>query len=228
MRRKLLAGLLACVMLFGLLPATALAEGETAVAKIGQIEYATLDLAVQEATDGDTIELLGDAVTNGLNLSKDLTIRAAEGVTMPTVTFTKYGIALWGKALTFKDVKVVMNGIGSTPYTAEWNWQTICASKNASLTLNNVEMTMDGENAGDKHAIYFCSNNKLNLENGSTLAIRNYAQDALEWDGGDGGYNVNITDSTFVSDNNRSGFTGTFYATTVSYTHLTLPTISSV
>lgn len=45
------------------------------------------------------------------------------------------------------------------------------------------------------------------------MAIYDYAQDALEWDGGDGGYNVNITDSTFISDNNRSGFTGTFYAT---------------
>src|SRR5699024_29159 len=43
--------------------------------------------------------------------------------------------------------------------------------------------------------------------------IQNYKQDALEWDGGDGGYNVNITDSTFVSDHNRSGFTGTFYVT---------------
>lgn len=43
--------------------------------------------------------------------------------------------------------------------------------------------------------------------------IRNYPQDALEWDGGDGGYNVNITDSKFISDKNRSGFTGTFYAT---------------
>lgn len=49
--------------------------------------------------------------------------------------------------------------------------------------------------------------------NGSNLTIKNYPNDALEWDGGNGGYNVNITDSTFVSDHNRSGFTGTFAAT---------------
>ena len=66
---------------------------------------------------------------------------------------------------------------------------------------------------GSPHAIYFCSNNKLNLTNGSVLTIKNYPNDALEWDGGDGGYNVNITNSTFISDHNRSGFTGTFYAT---------------
>ena len=47
-------------------------------------------------------------------------------------------------------------------------------------------MTLDGGNA-NKHAIYFCSNNKLNLNN-SNLTIQNYGQDALEWDGGDGGY----------------------------------------
>lgn len=75
-------------------------------------------------------------------------------------------------------------------------------------------MTMDGTGTADNvHAIYFGSNNKLNLSNGSELKIKNYNQDALEWDGGDGGYNVNIKDSTYTSDNNRSGFTGTFYAT---------------
>ena len=59
MKRRLLAGLLTCVMLFGLLPATALADGYEA--KIGETDYETLDEAIQEAEDGDTIELLTDA-----------------------------------------------------------------------------------------------------------------------------------------------------------------------
>lgn len=63
-------------------------------------------------------------------------------------------------------------------------------------------------------SISVCSNNKLNLKNGSNLTIKNYKQDALEWDGGDGGYNVNIeTGSTYTSDHCRSGFTGTFVVT---------------
>lgn len=194
-------------------PAAPTANGPAA--QIGDVTYETLDEAVKAAADGAVIELLGDATTEGLNLSKDLTIQAAEGLTTkPTLTFTKYGIALWGKALTFRNIDVVMTGIGSTPYTAEWSWMAICASKNASLSLDNVVMTMDATGVtNNPHAIYFCSNNKLNLENGTVLTIRNYPQDALEWDGGDGGYNVNITDSTFISDHNRSGFTGTFYAT---------------
>ena len=52
------------------------------------------------------------------------------------------------------------------------------------------------------------------MKNGSNLTIKNYKQDALEWDGGDGGYNVNIEGgSTYTSDHCRSGFTGTFIVT---------------
>ncbi len=187
------------------------------VARINGETYVTLDAAIEAATDGATIELLADCTTEGMNLSKDLTITAAEGLSeKPTITFTHKGIALWGISLTFKNCDVVMKGIGSTPYS-EWSWQTICASADASLTLDNVEMTMDGQGTPSgksaTHAIYFCSNNKLDILNGSKLTIKNYSQDALEWDGGNGGYNVNITDSTFISDHNRSGFTGTFWVT---------------
>ena len=181
------------------------------VAEFNGKKYASFDeaLAAAKDTDNATIKLHADAETAGLNLSKNLTIDG-DG---HALKFTDKGIALWGKALTFKNVNVTMNGIGSTPYTAEWNWMSVSAGKDASLTLDDATLTMDGTGAGNVHAIYFGSNNKLNLKNGSNLTIKNYSQDALEWDGGDGGYNVNIKDSTYISDSNRSGFTGTFYAT---------------
>ena len=202
--KKLLAILLALVMVLAVVPA--FAEGE--VAQIGGTKYATLDEAIEKAADSDTIVLLADCTTAGMNLSKNLTIDGGEA--KRTITFNDKGIALWGKALTFKNCNVVMVGIGATPYS-EWNWQTICASKDASLLLENTEMTMNGAEGNTAHAIYFCSNNKLNLTD-SKLEIKNYQQDALEWDGGDGGYNVNIKNSTFISDHNRSGFAGTFTA----------------
>ena len=202
--KKTLAIMLALIMVLAMVPA--LAEG--VVARIGSVEYATLDEAIAAAADGDTIELLADCTTAGMNLSKKLTIGGGEA--KRTITFNDKGIALLGKALTFKNCNVVMVGIGATPYS-EWNWQTICASKDASLLLENTEMTMNGAEGNTAHAIYFCSNNKLNLTD-SKLEIKNYQQDALEWDGGDGGYNVNITNSTFISDHNRSGFTGAFTA----------------
>ena len=188
------------------------AYADAAVARIDEtgLEYNTFDEAVAAAENNQTVTLLGNAETTGLNLSKDLTI---DGEGKFALNFTDKGIALWGKALTFKNINVTMSGIGSTPYTSEWNWMSVSAGKDASLTLDDATLTMDGTGAGDVHAIYFGSNNKLNLKNGSNLTIKNYAEDALEWDGGDGGYNVNITDSTYISDSNRSGFTGTFYAT---------------
>lgn len=194
------------------------AYADGAVARIDETgsEYNTFDEAVAAAKNGETVTLLADAETAGLNLNEDLTIDG-DG---HALKFTDKGIALWGHALVLKNVNASMASIGSTPYTAEWNWQSVCASKGASLTLDGAALTMDGAGtASNTHAIYFCSNNKLNLKNASTLTIKNYSQDALEWNGGDGGYNVNIEGgSTFVSDHNRSGFTGSFYATVDSST----------
>ena len=212
MSKKIVAMLMAVAMAFSLLPVTALAEENKPVAEVGDVTYTSLDDAVEAAKDGAIIDVLADCTTAGLELRKDLTIQGT-AENKPTITFTDKGIALWGKALTFKDCNVVMNGIGSTPYS-EWSWMTVSAGKGALLSLDGATMTMDGTGTADNvHAIYFGSNNKLNLSNGSELKIKNYNQDALEWDGGDGGYNVNIKDSTYISDHNRSGFTGTFYAT---------------
>ena len=187
-------------------PAAAPAAG--VVAKIGEQSYATLDEAIAAAKSGDTIVLVANATTQGISMKGDLTINGAGN----TITFVKDGIAIFNHALTFKDAIVSMMGIGSTPY-AEWKWMAICASKDGSLTLDNTAMTLDGTGtASGTHAIYFTSNNKLNVTNGSTLVVSNYPQDALEWDGGDGGYNLNVTGgSKVVLDHNRSGIAGTFF-----------------
>ena len=140
--KKFLIALLSFCMVLTMMPLGVWAEGGDPVARIGLTEYVTLDDAVKAAADGATIDLLADCTTEGLNLSKSITIQKASDLEKkPTVTFTKYGIALWGKDLTFKDCDVIMNGIGSTPYTAEWHWMSICASKNASLSLDNASLT---------------------------------------------------------------------------------------
>ena len=188
------------------------AYADGAVARIDETKYNTFDEAVAAAQNGETVTLLDNAETAGLNLSKDLTIDGAGYA----LKFTDKGIALWGKALTFKNVTVTMTGIGSTPYTAEWGWMSVGANGGASITLDEASLAMDGaKTAKNTHAIYFTGDNTLNLKNSSRLTIKNYPQDALEWNGGSGkGYNVNIEgDSTYTSDHNRSGFTGTFYAT---------------
>lgn len=149
------------------------APAATMVAEFNGTQYATFDeaLAAAKKTDGATIRLLADAETSGLNLDKDLTIDGNGHV----LKFSDKGIALWGHALVLKNVNASMAGVGSTPYTAEWKWMSVCASKDASLTLDGATLTMDGTGtASNVHAIYFCSNNKLNLKNGSNLTIKNY------------------------------------------------------
>lgn len=110
--RKLLAVTLAASMVLGLanmssLVAIAAGEGESTdpitgvvtqsgdVAQIDDTPYATLDEAIESAQTGDTITLLADCTTAGLNLNKDITIESAQGQTY-TVSFNDKGIALWG------------------------------------------------------------------------------------------------------------------------------------
>lgn len=202
--------LTALVLTFVQAPSTALAEGN--VARVGDIEYATFDEAFAAAADGQTVTLLANATTKGLDVRKDVTVDGAGY----SLAFVEKGIGLrGGNDLTLKNLTATMAGVGSTPcLDFGWTWMSVSAQPDCSLTLDNAKLTMDGTDAGNVHAVYFTGNNKLNLQNGSVLTIKNYKQDALEWDGGDGGYNVNITGgSKFVSDYNRSGFTGTFYAT---------------
>lgn len=185
-------------------------QEEIYVASVDNEKFTSFDEALKYAVDNkiETITLLLDAEAKGINISQNITVEGNNH----TLSFNEKGIALFGSTLTFNNTTIEIKGVGSTPY-GEWNWQTISASKNANLILNNSKMTLDGKGTNSNvHAIYFGSNNKLNLTN-STLIIKNYNQDALEWDGGNGGYNVNLTNSTYISDHNRSGFTGTFYAT---------------
>lgn len=187
-------------------------EVKNYVAQINDTKYETFDEAYAASKNDDTIILLSNATTEGINLKHNLIIDGKKY----TLTFTDKGIAMWKYSLTFKNMTVSMNGITSTPYTAEWNWMAIAASTNAKLILENTNMTMDaaGKSKNDTHAIYFCSNNVLSLKN-STLTIKNYKHNALEWNGGDGGYNILLDNSSYLSDNNRSGFTGTFTVKTI-------------
>lgn len=229
--RKLLALMMTLIMLLSLMPAAfadgeaegapAVQAGETPaeptpapveptpepkyLAKIGDVKYETLDDAVKAAQSGDVIELLDDCTSGGMDLTKSITIKGAH-----SITFAGKGIALRGAALTFDGCTVVMTGIGATG-NAELGWMTIALGSGSSLNLSGASLTLDGSGvASNVHAVYCTGNNTINVA-GSSLTIRNYPQDAIEWDGGSAEYSVNISGgSTVVLDRNRSGFTGTF------------------
>lgn len=99
--KKILATILALVMALGLCSVSwADGEGEggttpsastTVVAKIGEQGYATLQAAVEAATDGQTIVLVASTaeditVANGKDITIDLNGKTVKNVTSDTIT----------------------------------------------------------------------------------------------------------------------------------------------
>ena len=74
MKQRILAILLSLTMMFTLVP-TAMAEGGTAVAKVGDAEYETLQAAVDQASDGQTVKLVA-------NTAEDITIPTGKNITL--------------------------------------------------------------------------------------------------------------------------------------------------
>ena len=99
MKRKLLSVLLTFCLAFSLLPTAALADGETAVAKVGVTEYATLAEAVAaaKADEATTITLLKD-----VELPSSIYIKDKKNITLDlngkNITRTGNGVFYVGNA----------------------------------------------------------------------------------------------------------------------------------
>lgn len=195
-------------------------------------QYKSFDEAVSKANDGDTIEVIKDATSTGIDLrNKKLTIKGKTVTTTDSGTEEKAtvkpklkfvakegqsqiaGITLWGSDLTFQNMDVDMTGASSTTYN---KWNAVCMSDNASLTLNRTDLSMDGTGLdASAQGIYMAGRgrNELNVEDHSTLTINNY-YNAIAWDGvgkGNEGstYFINIKDgSTFTAKGNGAGIVG--------------------
>lgn len=215
---------------------TAPAEENTAAEDVATINgkgYKSFDAAVEAAESGDTIEVIKDATSTGIDLqNKNLTIKGKTVTTTtdsgteekttvkPKLKFVAkdgqpqiFGITLRGSDLTFQNMDVDMTGASSTTYN---KWNAVCMSHDAALTLDNTKFSMDGTGlATEAHGIYMAGRgrNELNVNNHSTLTINN-CFNAIAWDGVGGGnegstYFINITDgSTFTADGNNGGIIG--------------------
>ena len=201
-------------------------------------KYTSFDEAVSKANDGDTIEVIKDATSTGIDLrDKKLTIKGKTVTTTtdsgteekatvkPKLKFVAKegqsqiaGITLWGSDLTFQNMDVDMTGASSTTYN---KWNAVCMSDNASLTLKSTDLFMNGKGLDERkdqeilkpHGIYMAGRgrNELNVDDHSTLTINNY-YNAIAWDGvgnKDSIYYINIKDgSTFTADGNEAGIVG--------------------
>ena len=201
-------------------------------------QYKSFDEAVSKANNGDTIEVIKDATSTGIDLrDKKLTIKGKTVTTTtdsgteekttvkPKLKFVAkdgqpqiFGITLRGSNLTFQNMDVDMTGASSTTYN---NWNAVCMSGDAALTLKSTDLFMNGKGLDERkdqeilkpHGIYMAGRgrNELNVDDHSTLTINNY-YNAIAWDGvgnKDSIYYINIKDgSTFTADGNEAGIVG--------------------
>ncbi len=214
MKRKMFSVLLMLTMVLSVTSISVFADdGDEYVAQIGDVKYKTLDEAVAGAKDGDTVILLADCTSSGMNLSKDLTIQGGY-----KVSFSNNGINMTnGSELNLDGCNVVMTGVATVPGGQK---MAIIIGSNCSFTLKDATMVMDANGVDSPNCIYVAGTSgdtAINLNN-STLDIRNYTGNALSWDGGKYTYSVNLENSKYISDHNRSGIVGTFNVTAVNST----------
>ena len=189
------------------------------VAKIDETGYATLDEAVAAAKDGDTIELLQDAVTeNGFGLSSmDLTIKGNNHI----ITANKLGIYLYKGAkpakLTFNDVTLNMAPADGTPTVANdhKSWAVAVLNYDCHAIFNNSNITMAPAGSVNTGA-YFHVGAKLTLNN-SKMSVKGFSSNGFAADTSVTEHystEVNVmNDSNLEIANNRAGITNNFQVT---------------
>lgn len=160
MKKRIFAALLCVIMLFGMLPITALAEEPAYVAWIGEIGYETLGEAVKAAKSGDTIQL-------------------GEG------NYTLYGVDSTGhtkgKDLTFVGLgtdKTAWN-IGAlvpdpanygTEYNGDYSFDGAGTVKFQNMTLRSGKVNYLGFIRPDKTVVENCTINGMTFYWGNTSA----------------------------------------------------------
>ena len=217
MKKRLLSILMVlCLAVSLVTPVVAVGEEpiEEPVAAIGETPYATLDAAINaanETAEVETIRLLADCTLSPMWGTLENPIVIDGGENKYTINSdVAFGLHSWHQSVTFRNC--VVNFYASNETST--NYGAINLGSGAKLTFDNTEATFDGTNfSGNANGIYFWNaTTSMDVINGSVLTIKDFPVNAMLWEAGDG-YRLKIEDSTYVSNHNRSGFTGTFNVT---------------
>lgn len=173
-----------------------------------------LDTAVEEATEGDTIELLKDAdLTKGFN--KTLTF-TGNGKITTNKQLTSNGEGWMCFGLNDSSRELTLDGAGLT-----WEWKSevgtapwLMLSLSGKLNITNgatLSMTVDSGSTGSRNAIYMNAGSEINVTNGGHFNIFGYSTDGKEGQGlqldKTGQAKVNVTGgSTFLIDGTNRGY----------------------
>ncbi len=177
------------------------------VAKIGNIEYASFDDAVNAANDGDTITLLKDVTSSGFDLDKNLIVYGGDDKIKYTVTFGNKGMTVAsGKTLTLKETEFIFDG---NIKTLAGSTYAIVLASNSTLELEASKLIIN-QNNSNNGGFYVNGGSTFTASKGSYVGITYCTFNAFEWNGGNDSPIINISDSKMDLEYNRSGFAGTF------------------
>ena len=85
MKKRIFSFLLTLTLILTVIPMAVSAANDEA--KIGSVLYATLGDAITAAKDGDTVEVLKNCNFAGMTISKNITVKGADGLTeKPLIT----------------------------------------------------------------------------------------------------------------------------------------------
>ena len=156
MKNRIFSFLLALTLILTVLPmAVSAADDE---AKIGSVLYATLGEAITDANDGDTVEVLKNCNFVGMTISKNITVKGADGlVEKPLITVGASIVPGANATLTFEGLR----------FTSAKNVFSFTSdSAGSTLTLKNCDVESNG---------YYCvfidvQGITLNIEGGNYVS----------------------------------------------------------
>lgn len=197
----------------------------TSVAEINGILYDTLDEAIADAEDGDTIEILQDCTTqNGFSIfGKSLIIDGNNHA----ITVDNLGIYLLNNGsniaeLTFKNCKQLnISPVSGTP-TAAGNsapWASVIVSFDCILTFDNCTVNIQ-QPIGDTKVhtgLYYHVGSKINLNN-TVMSVTGFTTNGFSADVNDEGLpytsELNVLNgSNLTVSQNRAGLTAALKVT---------------
>ena len=157
MKNRIFSFLLTLILILTVIPMAVSAANDEA--KIGSVLYATLGDAITAAKDGDTVEVLKNCNFAGMKISKNITVKGADGLAeKPLITLT--GSIVPGKdaLLTFEKLKFYAKDLNDFSFAA--------TSTGSVLTLKNCDVESNG---------YYCvfidvQGITLNIEGGNYVS----------------------------------------------------------
>ncbi|HIW39488.1 MAG TPA: hypothetical protein IAA36_00785 [Candidatus Eubacterium pullicola] len=188
---RLLAMLLSLILVIGMLPTTAFADGY--VAYIGNAGYTTLEDAVSNAAPGATILLTADDSTEQqIEISENLTIEL-DGHSLPNTAFK-----ITAGTVTIGDRKGtgIINIEHAAGFVATENSRcssSIYVTGTANVTLNNLKVEQCAEDDLEK-AIFLGGSASLTINGGSYTGPKDAGVDAIFY------YNNNTSSSLTIND----------------------------